>query len=81
MAWTFVLDRLGFAAITLPFRTIYIHPGHVGSESLLRHELAHLAQIDRDGAITFWPKILFDYVWYGHTNSPYEIEARAYESD
>lgn len=78
--WTFILDRLGFVGITLPTRTIYIHPTHVGQQWLINHELAHIAQIDRDGPWTFWPKILFDYFRHGHKNSPYEIEARKYEA-
>lgn len=48
-------------------------------EPLRRHELCHIMQIDRDGAWYFWPKIMFDYVWHGYENSPYEIEARTHE--
>jgi len=78
--WTFILNRLGFVGITLPTRTIYIHPSHVGQQWLINHEMAHIAQIDRDGPLKFWPKILADYFIHGHKNSPYEIEARRYEA-
>lgn len=77
--FTLVLNTMGFAGITLPLRWIIIHPDYVGQDWLIRHELAHLAQIDRDGPLKFWPKIIFDFLWHGHQNSPYEIEARSYE--
>ena len=79
--WTFILDRLNFAAITTPWRTIYEHPDFTNDPRIRRHELAHIAQIDRDGAWYFWPKIIFDFFWYGHQNSPYEVEARTAEDD
>lgn len=77
--WTSILNRLGFVGITLPTRTIYIHPSHVGRQWLINHEMAHIAQIDRDGPWKFWPKIIFDFLRYGHQASPYEREARTYE--
>ena len=52
---------------------------HIDDKPLRAHELHHIAQIDRDGPLKFWPKIIFDYVWYGHDRSPYEIEARKVE--
>jgi hypothetical protein len=79
--WCFVLNRFGFAAITTPWRAIYMLPQYFDHARLRRHELAHIAQIDRDGAWYFWPKICFDYVWHGYKNSPYELEARAAEDD
>ena len=76
---TKVLDLFGFDAITLPTRSIYIRPHFIDDQSLIRHELAHIAQIDRDGAFKFWPKIVWDFFRYGYEHSPYEIEARQYE--
>lgn len=79
-AWTFIVNRLGFVGITLPNRTIYIHPSHVGQQWLINHELAHIAQIDRDGSIKFWTLCLWYYFTRGHKDSPIEIEARRYEA-
>lgn len=74
-----VLNAFHFDAITTPWRTIYIRAEHFNDEPLRRHERAHIMQIDRDGAWYFWPKIVFDYFWYGYESSPYEIEARQHE--
>jgi hypothetical protein len=76
---TIVLNLFGFDAITLPSRSIYIRPHLIDDQPLIRHELAHIAQIDRDGPLKFWPKIVFDFFWHGYQASPYEIEARTYE--
>ena len=75
----FILNRLGFAGITTPTRTIYLLPSQLANQSLINHELAHIAQLDRDGELKFWFKIVFDYFYYGYKASPYEIEARSYE--
>jgi hypothetical protein len=74
--WTKVLNLFGFAAITTPWRTIYILPEWFDHEGLRHHELVHIEQIDRDGPLKFWPKIVYDYFRHGHYSSPYEIEAR-----
>ena len=69
--------RLGIAALTMPWGHIYIHPDGVNLPKLRRHELVHIAQIRRDGALRFtltylyWLVIKREY-WY----MPYEIEAR-----
>lgn len=78
--WRFVLTRLGFVGITTPWRTIYMLAEWIDNEPLRRHELAHIMQIDRDGWWWFWPKITFDFFYYGYENSPYEIEARKAEN-
>lgn len=77
---TLFLDTFGFDATVSPWRTIYIRERYKDDQALLNHEMAHIAQIDRDGPWKFWPKILADYFIYGHKNSPYEIEARRYEA-
>jgi hypothetical protein len=79
--WRFTLWALGYLAITTPWRAIYILPEHMNSQWLVRHELAHIAQYNREGWI-FWPRC----AWYalvapGYWNSPYEIEAREYEDE
>lgn len=73
------LNAFGFAAIVSPWRTIYVLEEHL-SLPLIAHERAHIAQIERDGACYFWPKILLDYFVKGYDASPYEIEARKIES-
>jgi hypothetical protein len=79
--WRTVLNLFGFAGITTPWRAIYLLPQYYDHERLRRHELAHIAQIDRDGAWYFWPKIVIDYWRVGYRNSEYEKEARLAESE
>jgi len=74
-----LLDWFGFDAIVSPWRTIYIRAEYIEDERLRRHEIAHLAQMDRDGWLRFWVRICIDYVWHGYGASRYEIEARAAE--
>ena len=76
---TMILDLFGFDAILSPWRTIYIRSAHLNNEALRRHELTHIAQLDRDGPLQFWFLICWWFVPKGHENSPYEIEARASE--
>lgn len=77
--WRQILVWLDFIAITTPWRAIYILPAHIDEPWIRRHELAHIAQINRDGPWCFWPKIVYDYFAYGYHRSPYEKEARMYE--
>jgi len=77
--WQFVLGRMGFAGLTTPWRTIYVIPAYADAAWLRNHEMAHIAQINRDGPWCFWPKIVYDYFAYGYHRSPYEKEARMYE--
>jgi len=74
-----ILNAFGFDAIVSPWRTIYIRAEYIEDERLRRHEIAHLAQMDRDGWATFWVRICLNYVWRGYGASPYEIEAKAAE--
>jgi hypothetical protein len=73
------LRATGFWAITMPWRVVYVLGDHMGDEALLRHEAAHLKQIDRYGPWGF----SFRYVWglirHGYWNHPMEIEAREAE--
>lgn len=59
--------------ITMPWRTAYI--GSHRDPKVMRHELVHLAQIRRDGDVTFWTKYLWSSLRYGYRANPYEIEA------
>jgi hypothetical protein len=72
-AW--LLRRSGFAAITLPWRRIYVLPEYGRHEGLLMHELVHIQQIERDGPWLFAVRYLWWLVRYGYWKNPYEIEA------
>jgi hypothetical protein len=73
--WARVLPLLGGAAITMPWRRVYVLEVHWNDERLRRHEAVHLEQIERDGAIKF----SIQYIWwclrYGYRLNPYEVEA------
>lgn len=75
------LDRFGFAAITSPWRTIYVLPEYEDDAWIMRHEIAHLGQMRRDGWLRFWFFISVWFVYPGYARSPYEIEAREAEND
>ena len=77
---TLFLDTFGFDATVSPWRTIYIRERFKNDQALLNHEMAHIAQIDRDGSLKFWTLCIWYYLRYGHKNSPIEIEARRYEA-
>ena len=69
----------GFYGWTSFWGVIYIKQGHTASEQLIRHEMKHIEQINRDGRLLFSVKYLYWLVRYGYKNNPYEIEARAAE--
>lgn len=71
------LNYMGFAAVVSPWRTIYLLEKYFDHQTLRRHELAHIAQINREGTIKFWIKCVALYYYCGYTRSPLEIEARA----
>ena len=50
----------GFAGLTSLWRTVYVIPGREHDQRLLRHERAHLEQIERDGRLVFAAR----YVWW-----------------
>lgn len=61
------------------WRVVYVLPGFDTHASLLRHELCHLAQIERDGRCLYLVKYSWWLLRYGYRQNPYEIEARAAE--
>ena len=75
--WKWLLGRFGGAAITMPWRTVYVWPGYLEHEGLLAHERVHIEQIDRDGPVAFSLKYLWWLARYGYWANPYEIEAHA----
>lgn len=74
--WNWFLRRQGFAAITMPWRSIYVLPHWLDHRQLRRHELVHIAQMRREGTIRFCCRYLWLCVTVGYWNNPYEIEAR-----
>ena len=70
----------GFAGWTSFWRVIYVLPGYEDNQRLLRHERAHLEQIQRDGRLLFSIKYLWWLARCGYWMNPYEVEARAAES-
>lgn len=75
--WLWLLNKLGAAAITMPWRTIYVLEEYVDHEDLLAHERVHIEQIERDGPVAFSIKYLWWLARFGYRANPYEIEAYA----
>jgi len=75
-----LLNLFNFDAWASNWNTIYIRKEYINDGNLIRHELTHIKQIEKDGR--FWQPIKYMYylVRYGYKNNPYEIEARANES-
>ncbi len=79
LAW--LMRQAGFLGWTSFWRVIYVLPGQEHNHRLLRHERAHLEQIERDGRLLFAIKYSWWTLRHGYWNNPYEIEARAAESN
>ena len=77
--WTWLLRKCGFAGLTMPWKTVYILDEHKFNQSLRRHELVHIEQIEREGAFLFTVKYLWWALTLGYAKNPYEIEAYAKE--
>lgn len=75
--WRWLLELLGLVAIVMPWRRVYILPEWIGNPIIRRHELVHIEQIDRDGAVRFSVKYLWWLLRYGYSQNPYELEAYA----
>jgi hypothetical protein len=69
----------GFRGWASFWRTMYLMPGSEDDMPLIRHELKHLEQIERDGRVVFAVKYLWWLLRYGYMANPYEVEARAAE--
>jgi len=70
------LTKLGYGAITMPWKTIHMLSDRLQDEKLVAHEMVHIEQIEREGALIFTLKYLWYNIKYGYDNNPYEIEAR-----
>jgi hypothetical protein len=77
--WRWFLNSLGCAAITMPWRRVYVLREHRFNQSLLRHELVHIEQIEREGPVMFSIKYLYWLIRYGYRENPFEREAYAKE--
>lgn len=73
--WEWLLNILGVAALTMPWKRVYISEKYATHEGLIAHEKVHLEQIDRDGAIMFSIKYLYWLARFGYWKNPYEVEA------
>ena len=47
---------------------------------MLKHEMCHVAQIDKHGLVGFYLKYLWYSLRHGYKNNPFEVEARAAEN-
>jgi len=72
-----VLLRLGAAALTMPWRRVYVLGEWASHDGLIAHERVHLDQIERDGPVKFTILYLWWLVRYGYERNPYEEEAYA----
>lgn len=75
--WRWLLNLLGLVAIVMPWRRVYILAEWIDNPIIRRHELVHIEQIDRDGAVRFSVKYLWWLLRYGYSQNPYELEAYA----
>jgi hypothetical protein len=73
--WKWLLNSFGGAAITMPWRTIYVLEPYLHHEGLLAHERVHIEQIKRDGPALFAVRYLWWLATRGYRANPYEREA------
>lgn len=67
----------GFAAVTLPWRTVYVLDEYAHRRDIVAHERVHLDQIERDGPVKFSLLYLYYLARFGYERNLYEIEAYA----
>ena len=73
--WTTLLNTIGCVGIVMPYRSIYYLDNWNRSTEFRRHELVHIAQIERLGAWRFSVLYLYYLARYGYRNNPLEVEA------
>lgn len=71
------LRRNGFAAVTLPWRRVYVLEEYRFRRDVIAHERVHLDQIDRHGPIWFTVLYLWWLLRFGYEANPLEVEAYA----
>jgi hypothetical protein len=74
-AWKWLLNVTDCAAVTMPWRTIYLLPEYLNHGGLIAHERVHLEQIEREGPVMFRVRYLWWLLRYGYGNHPHEVEA------
>ena len=70
-----LMIRWGLVGLAMPWGRAYLLEEYSRSTGLRRHELVHLRQIQRDGALLFTLRYLWWLARYGYWKNPYEIEA------
>jgi hypothetical protein len=78
--------KLGYQQVAIVFgRTIHLHNTSIekffARPSWVIHELKHVEQYERLGAIPFLVRYLMEHIRKGYWNNAFEAEARAAESD
>jgi hypothetical protein len=76
--WGSLLRFFDFGGIAMPW-SIYVLPGRINDERLIRHERRHIEQMAEDGVVTWFVCAAWYLFVYGYWNSPYEIDARKAE--
>ena len=69
-----------FAGWTSLWDTIYVAPGYLYNNRILKHERKHIDQMQRDGKLVYMAKYMYYLITVGYYDNPYEIEARAAEN-
>lgn len=77
--YSWFLYKFNYGAITMPWKTIHIRSDRIGIQykALLNHELVHIDQIKRLGAIRWSIKYFYYQLRYGYLDNPFEVEARS----
>jgi len=70
------LEANNFVGWTSLWGDIYVMPGYENNEMVIKHEQAHLAQMKREGKVSFMYNYTKEYLKNGYTKNKYEIEAR-----
>ena len=73
--WIFKVFLRKYAGVVLYPWVLFKHKEV--PQSLFRHELEHVYQVERDGWLKFYLRYLYWNVKYGYEENPYEVEARA----
>jgi len=71
------LERHDFAAVTMPWRRVYMLQQYAHRTDIIAHERIHLEQIDRYGPARFTILYLWWLLRFGYEGNPLEVEAYA----
>ena len=77
--YSWFLFTFNYGAITMPWQTIHVRNDRTEAKylKLIDHELVHIDQIRKYGAIKWTLLYLYYNIKYGYLNNPLEIEARS----